>query len=202
MKISPRPAAGKPFFRRQKIVSHKKKKNMTIKISLLLTAVLLTLSVFAGPPVEEGKAVFSARCASCHNVNKVLTGPALAGVNTRRSIDWIVSFVHSSHSVIQSGDTAAVALFNKFNHIPMPDHPDLSVEQIKSVVEYIKSEASAGPEKAPFARPYHLRPAYKPLGGATAGFFISFLALVALLIAVLLFAVQVKQYERRMNGDF
>ena len=30
---------------------------------------------------KEGKTIFSTRCAGCHNVNKTLTGPALAGVD-------------------------------------------------------------------------------------------------------------------------
>src|SRR6476660_4483018 len=117
-----------------------------MKIRLILFTLLLSATALAAPPAEEGRAIFTARCAACHNVNKVLTGPALAGVDTRHSIDWIVNFVHSSHTVIKSGDPAAVALFNKFNHIQMPDHPDLNAAQIKNVVEYIKTEASAGGE--------------------------------------------------------
>jgi len=93
----------------------------------------------AAPPIAEGKAIFSTRCAGCHNVNKVVTGPALAGVDQRHSIDWIINFVHSSQTVIKGGDEKAVALFEKFNKIPMPDHPDLTAGNIKSIVEYIKS---------------------------------------------------------------
>lgn len=174
---------------------------MKTKLFLLIAAFFFALTTIAAPPAEEGKTIFSARCAACHNVNKVLTGPALAGLDSRRSTEWIVNFIHSSQSLVKSGDTAAVALFNRFNHVVMPDHPDLSKAQIMNVVEYIRSEAKAGEEKAPFARPYRVRPSYTPLAGATPGFFISFLALVALLIAVLLFAVQVKQYERSTNAD-
>lgn len=170
---------------------------MKIKFLFFGLLVLLGVSVWATPPVEEGKTIFAARCASCHNVNKVLTGPALAGVHERHSIDWIVSFVKSSQTMVKSGDKDAVALFEKFNKIPMPDHPDLTAENIKNVVEYIKTEAKTGEEKAPFAKPSKIRPAYTPLSlSGDAGFFIGFLGVVALLIIVLLFAVQLKQYER------
>ena len=57
--------------------------------------------------------IFSSRCASCHNVNKVVVGPALAGVSDRHTEDWIIHFVHSSQSVIKGGDTAAIALYEK-----------------------------------------------------------------------------------------
>ena len=173
---------------------------MKIKLLFFSFLFLSGIAAFAAaPPVEEGKTIFAARCASCHNVNKVLTGPALAGVHERRSIDWIVSFVRSSQSMVKSGDKEAVAVFEKFNKIPMPDHADLTAENIKNVVEYIKTEAKVGEEKTPFAKPSKQRPSYLPLSiTADASYFIGFLGVVALLILVLLFAVQLKQYERNV----
>src|SRR5688572_12333107 len=135
---------------------------MKIKLLSLLVTVLVVSTAQAIPPVEEGKLIFSSRCASCHNVNKVLTGPALAGLDERRSIDWIVSFIQSSQTLIKNGDKDAVALFEKFNKIPMPDHPDLTKENIKSIVDYIKSESKASEEKAPFVKPEKERPNYRP----------------------------------------
>lgn len=153
--------------------------------------------VNAAPPVEEGKSIFLSRCAACHNINKTLTGPALAGVEQRRSIDWIISFVHSSQTMVKNGDKDAVALYKRFNNIPMPDHSDLSEAQIKNVVEYIKAETKpAGEEKAPFATPAKLRPNYTPLSVNNYGFFLSWLGIIGLLIGVLVFAVQIKEYER------
>lgn len=175
-----------------------------MKVRILLFALLLTttFSAVANPPVEEGKAIFSARCASCHNMNKDLTGPALSGVHERRSLDWIVSFVKSSQSLVKAGDKDAVAVFEKFNKIPMPDHPDLTDENIMNVVEYIKTESSnsAATAKAPFAKPGKLRPAYTPLSTSNYGVFIGFLAVVGILIAAMLLAVQLKMYERKANG--
>lgn len=174
---------------------------MKSKIVFITMLLLSTLAALAAPPVEEGKNLFSARCASCHNVNKVLTGPALAGVHERRSMDWIISFVKSSQSLVKSGDKTAVELFNKFNKIPMPDHPDLTDAHITSLVEYIKSEGSVAEEKAPFARPSKLRSNYTPLSANDYRYFIGYLAAVGLLIITLLLAVQLKQYERKTCGE-
>ncbi|MGN6164180.1 MAG: c-type cytochrome [Flavisolibacter sp.] len=175
---------------------------MKAKIISLSLVFLTSIYAMAAPPVEEGKAIFSTRCAGCHNVNKIVTGPALAGVNQRHSIDWIIKFVHSSQTVIKSGDEKAVALFEKFNKIPMPDHPDLTADNIKSIVEYVKSEAATGGgEKPPFARPGKLRPAYMPLSISNYGFFIVYLSAVAMLIMGLLFAVHVKGIERKMREE-
>jgi mono/diheme cytochrome c family protein len=171
-----------------------------MKIRLLILSLFFISAVKAAPPVEEGKTIFAASCAACHNINKILTGPALAGVHERRSIDWIVNFVHSSQTVIKKGDPYAVALFNKFNKIQMPDHPDLTPENIKNVVEYIKTESKTGAEQAPFSKPAKLHPAYMPLSIANSGFFFAgYLALVALLIFALLIAVRTKEYERNIN---
>ena len=151
----------------------------------------------ADPPVEEGRIIFKSRCAGCHNVNQVLVGPALAGVDQRRSIDWIVNFVQSSQSVIRKGDRDANALFAKFNNTPMPDHKDLTADNVKSVVEYIKSEAVAAPvDKAPFARPDKLRPAYVPISISNYGFFAGYLLGVVVLIFSLVLFVRVKEYQR------
>lgn len=174
---------------------------MKSKFFLLVVLVCSTLAALADPPVEEGKAIFSARCASCHNINKDLTGPALKGIDERRSMDWIISFVKSSQSLVKGGDKEAVAVFEKFNRIPMPDHPDLTDDNIKNVVAYIKSESSSTTTAAaPFAKPAKLRPEYTPLSSNDYGFFIGFLSVVGLLMLSLLMAVQFKQYERKARG--
>ena len=118
---------------------------MKTKIVYLSVFFMLAASVVkADPPEMEGKTLFMARCAACHGVDKVLTGPALSGIHDRRSLDWIISFVKSSQSMIKKGDPDAVAVFEKFNKVPMPDHPDLSPDKIKSILAYIKSQGDAG----------------------------------------------------------
>lgn len=156
--------------------------------SIIALIVIFPLLVHAAPP-DEGKVIFTARCASCHNVNKRMTGPALAGVDQRRSIDWIIRFVHSSKTVIASGDTAAVGLFEKFNRVAMPEHPDLTEAQIKSIVDYIKVEAKNGVTAAPFEKPTRKPDGYLPLSIHDYPFFGVYLFAVACLVGVLLFCV-------------
>ena len=179
-------------------VEQAKKLAMKTRIVILFILILSCFLTYAAPPAEEGKTIFAARCASCHNVNKVLTGPALAGLQDRRYMDWIMSFITSSQAMIKNGDKEAVAIFEKFNKIPMPDHKDINPDQIKGIVEYIKGESlTSANEKPPFSKLTKMRPAYIPLSFTKDyGFFIGFVLLVVLLIAALLFAVQVKQYQR------
>jgi cytochrome c551/c552 len=169
---------------------------MKKKITISVLTLLLSVFVFSTPPAEEGKIIFNARCASCHNVNKVLVGPALAGVTDRHSEDWIVHFVHSSQTVIKGGDKTAIALYEKFNKIPMPDHPDLSAESIKAILTYIKSEAKATTEEPGF-RPDRLHPNYTPILSTNYLFFSAYLGLVLLLTAALVVLVKVKEVQRK-----
>lgn len=167
--------------------------------SKLLFALLLTVAFTnAAPPVEEGKTIFTTRCAGCHNVNKQVVGPALAGVDQRRSMEWIINFVHSSQTVIEKGDKDAVALFTQFNNIPMPDHKDLSDDNIKSVVAYIQSETAA--EKKATGNDKEKTVATSPLQTVlqSPGWLFSFSTLILLLVTVIVFAWKVKQFRQQV----
>jgi mono/diheme cytochrome c family protein len=87
---------------------------------------------------NTGEQTFKSICAACHTINKGrLVGPDLSGVYLIRKDEWLIQFIRSSQQLIKSGDTAAVAIYNEYNKIQMPDNR-LSNEQILSVIEYIK----------------------------------------------------------------
>jgi cytochrome c551/c552 len=92
--------------------------------------------------VGTGKALFQSQCTSCHAIQTRVVGPALKDVFKIRSDAWIIAFVRSSQTVIKGGDTAAVSLFNQFNGTIMPNHPDLSDQDIKNIIGYIRSESA------------------------------------------------------------
>ena len=170
-----------------------------MKCRFLFFALITSLLLQAAPPVEEGKTIFTSRCAGCHNVSKQVLGPALAGVDERRSMDWIINFVQSSQTLITSGDKDAVALFKQFNNIPMPDHKDLSAEQIKNVVAYIQTEAQAATaikkDEKPKDQP---APTFLSIVGQSPSLITIFSILGLMLLSVLFLAYKVKQYQRSM----
>jgi cytochrome c2 len=173
----------------------------TKKLSVMLMTIFsFHQIILATPPGDEGKTIFTARCAACHNVNKQVTGPALAGIAEKRSINWIIDFVHSSQAMVSKGDTAALTVYNKFNKIPMPDHKDLSETDIKNIVQYIKAETKTGLEKSAVVKSGKQSPAYLPLTiKGNYDFLISFIAVVVILIGVLYFAVSVGTYTQQVN---
>jgi len=100
---------------------------------------------------ESGKQIFQKSCAACHSIGGgKLVGPDLAGVNDKRPEDWLLKYIKSSQTLVKSGDKTAMALFEEFNKIPMPDQA-LSDEQIKKVLAHIKETGgspAAGKEAA------------------------------------------------------
>ena len=98
------------------------------------------LSAAETAAVSAGDALFKNNCAQCHAVNDKVVGPALAGISKRRSISWLVPWVHNSSKVIASGDEYAVKLFNDNGKQQMPAFPQLSDTDIKNIVAWVTSQ--------------------------------------------------------------
>jgi mono/diheme cytochrome c family protein len=117
-----------------------------------MSMVALALVLFAVAPAfatdfAEPANIFRKRCSACHTFGKgVKVGPDLKGVTERRNHDWLLQFVKSSQTVIQSGDPTAKALFEQFKPQKMPDWADLSDAQISAIMDYF---AANGPEIKP-----------------------------------------------------
>src|SRR5512133_1996902 len=105
------------------------------------TALLLAVSVLPFLQVngQSGEEIFKTVCTACHTVNKgKLIGPDLSNVYNKQDMPWLINFVRSSQQMIKANDPAAVAIFNEYNKIPMPDN-NYSDQQIISIINYIKS---------------------------------------------------------------
>ena len=174
--------------------------------SLTIALALQTIYSFADNAVvspDKGKTIFTTRCTSCHNVNAQVVGPALANVDQRQTTEWIINFVHSPKTMIQKNDKDAVALYNQFNQIIMPDHSDLSADDIKNILAYVKSETkNTAATEAPFVKPWKVVPGYQPLSiTKDAGFFISYLIAVFILVLLLVFATHIKDMQRQKQSS-
>jgi len=110
-------------------------------ISKTLTPFIFILLLFINFSLQaqDGENLFKTKCAACHKTSsKKLIGPGLANVHDKRSKEWFKSFVVSSQSFINSGDTEAIKIFEEFNKVIMPDQA-LSDADINALYEYIKS---------------------------------------------------------------
>ena len=90
--------------------------------------------------IAAGDALFKNNCAQCHAVNDKVVGPALAGISKRRTIGWLIPWIHNSAKVIASGDEYAVKIFNDNGKQQMPAFPQLSDTEIKSIIAWVTSQ--------------------------------------------------------------
>jgi len=94
---------------------------------------------------QDGKVLFSQKCASCHAVDKKLIGPALAGALERwPEKDKLYAWVHNSAAVVKSGYPRAVAVYNEYNKIQMTAFPELTEKDIDAIFAYIETPKSPG----------------------------------------------------------
>lgn len=104
-------------------------------LKLVLTVVGLLF--FSAGKAGEGQDIFQSACAACHTIGGgKRVGPDLKNILEKRSAEWAISFIRSSQKMIKSDNPDAVAIFQEYNKIPMPDQA-LSDGQIEVVLDYI-----------------------------------------------------------------
>ena len=118
------------------------------KFPLVATLLFLFSIPFTIRAQNSGEEIFKKVCSACHTIGKGrLVGPDLGGTPQRLKQEWMIRFIRSSQEMVKSGDTAAVAIFNEYNKIPMPDN-QYSDEQIISIIKYIDVTGGAMPVAA------------------------------------------------------
>ena len=100
--------------------------------------------------IAAGDALFKNNCTQCHAVNEKVVGPALAGITKRRSIGWLVPWIHNSSKVVASGDEYAVKLYNDYGKQQMPSFPQLSKKDVEAIMTWVESQRGTSvPASAP-----------------------------------------------------
>lgn len=122
-----------------------------VSVLILCAGLVCSISNAQAADPGAGKTLFQQNCASCHNVHKKLTGPALAGVESRWADKALLhKWIRNSASVIASGDKYAVDLFNAYNKLPMTNFPSLTDADIDNILAFVQQEESkpVGGDKA------------------------------------------------------
>lgn len=112
--------------------------------SKIIAACVASLSLFSGTLFsQDGASLFQSKtCSACHSIGKGrLVGPDLKDVTQRRSEAWLLSFIKSPQSMINS-DPDAKALAADYGGTVMADQ-NLTDAEIKSILAYI-TEQSGG----------------------------------------------------------
>ena len=86
--------------------------------------------------ITKGRQIFNTHCAPCHAFAYEIIGPALATVQKRRPLPWLIHFIHHSQQVIESGDEYAVTLYDQYGHSVMPSFETLPFIQNQRTCGY------------------------------------------------------------------
>ncbi|BDD06828.1 c-type cytochrome [Aureibacter tunicatorum] len=85
---------------------------------------------------NTGKLLFENNCTVCHSIHEQVVGPLLLNVTKRREKKWLYHMITNSQKLIQSGDTSAVKLYERFGKTEMPSF-DFNTAELDSLIEYL-----------------------------------------------------------------
>jgi len=121
---------------------NKKRKILQKLQSVLIFVAFLSIAQLA--KAQDGKALFNAKCASCHAIDKQLVGPALKGVEDRwDDRKMLYEWVRNSAAVIKKGYPRAVAVYTEYNKVQMTAFPELKDQDIDAILTYINTGGGA-----------------------------------------------------------
>lgn len=120
-----------------------------MKATLLsvIALVMFSTQVMAFDAAKE----FKTNCATCHSIGGGdigKTGPDLAGLSSRRKIDWIVKFVKYPEGMImgddeeegyEKPDALAKKVYNLYKPTMMADQ-ELDKAKVEAILKYIDAQ--------------------------------------------------------------
>jgi protein SCO1/2 len=88
--------------------------------------------------LDKGQYLFQTRCAACHSIGHgVVIGPDLQGITAIRDRGWLVHFIQKPDVLLQENDAIAVALFQQYKQVQMPNLR-LGPEDVDSIIKFLE----------------------------------------------------------------
>ena len=122
-------------------------KSFAPKLRLLLVTFIavFTFSLNA----QDGKVLFNAKCATCHNVFKILTGPALGGFQERENGKWtdikeLATWIRNP-TAYMAKDAYTANLKTQMGSV-MQAFPDITEPEVAAIAGYINDTFKKGPD--------------------------------------------------------
>ena len=183
---------------RRMIYNHLKMKTLIAVLGLFF-AFNLTAQVDA----KAGKTLFRNYCAQCHDKTMVkdMTGPALAGAQERWGDDEaLYGWIRNSAAMIASGYPRAVKLYSDWDASNMTAFPDLTDDQVGSLLAYVNGVADGtfGPPPPPPEDPNN--PSSKKSSSNGMWYWILFACLAALALILLRVIGNLDQLSAEKEG--
>jgi cytochrome c len=92
---------------------------------------------------DKGKAVFEAKCSMCHKIDTLYIGPALGEVTGRRTPAYIMNMILNPQEMVERHPVAKQLLAERMTFMA---NQNLSVEDARAVLEYLRTQAKSAPK--------------------------------------------------------
>lgn len=94
----------------------------------------LTMTKFASNPTGSGKQLFQMNCNSCHLKDRVMVGPALSDIKTKRTFEWTYKFLTDKNSL---KNNSAFRNLTKNQEVNCMEFPKLTKQELQLILDYI-----------------------------------------------------------------
>lgn len=96
-------------------------------------------SVTLGPldpgMAARGEKIFESKCAACHKLDEQVVGPALRGVTTRRSPEWIMNMIVNTNEMVEKDPIAKRMVAETFQKMTFQDVDEAGA---RALLEYFR----------------------------------------------------------------
>lgn len=89
-----------------------------------------------------GQGQFETKCSSCHKMDTTYVGPSLGDVTARRTPAYIMNMILNPQEMVERHPIAKQLLAERMSFMP---NQQLSHEDARAVVEYLRTQAKAQP---------------------------------------------------------
>jgi cytochrome c551/c552 len=155
---------------------------------------LVTFFVFSISKInaQDGKAIFTAKCASCHIMGKDFTGPNLQGVLDRwgGNVDHIKTWILNYKNAIKAGYPRAIEVEPLFPGAMQVFEGQLPPADLDAVIKYVSEWQPPVP-----AKPADGQPEGEGRGGLIFGIISLIMAIIALIL------MQVNSNLKKLSDD-
>jgi cytochrome c551/c552 len=114
----------------------------------ILVSLVFSFFLIVSSSAQDGKTLFNSKCATCHNVFKKTTGPALGGFQEREGGKWsdtktLTSWVKNP-AAFMAKDAYTAALKTEYGSV-MQAYPDITEPEVAAIAKYINEVYAKGP---------------------------------------------------------
>lgn len=152
---------------------------------------ILSFFAFSDAQAQDGRALFNANCASCHKMDKDLTGPALQGVVDRwSSKDLLKLWIRNWPAAVATGDPYATKM-KDWSPAAMTLFPNLSTEELDALIDYMATWQPPAPPPGQVAG--------APVAEGDNSLLFGIISLILALVALIL--LQVNSNLRKLSDE-